>query len=134
MSPTASGGDDDSAAAGQAELSVQQFLLGQAVDDGPALIFVADDQGRYAAVNRRACEVLGYTRAELLGKRVTDVAIAPDAPVLYEAMLQDRIASGLTPIRRKDGHLLSLRYSASQVKVAHMNFWVSIGMIESESS
>jgi PAS domain S-box-containing protein len=129
MTSTASNGPG-AAAAGRAELSVQQFLLGQAVDEGPALIFVADDQGRYAAVNSRVCEALGYTRSELLDMRVTDVAVAPEAPDLYEAMLTRRKATGVTPIRCKDGRLLSLRYSAAQVTVAHMKFWVSIGMIE----
>jgi PAS domain S-box-containing protein len=111
---------------------VQQFLLGQAVDAGPVLIFVADEQGRYAAVNRRACEALGYTRAELLGMRVTDVAVSPEAPELYEAMLRRQHDTGVTPIRCKDGRLLPLRYHAAQVTVAQMAFWVSIGVIEPE--
>ena len=129
MSPNASGGRD-ATVAGRAEASVQQFLLGQAVDEGPALIFVADDQGRYAAVNGRVCETLGYTRAELLDMHVTDVAVAPDASELYEAMVQQRRASGVTPIRCKDGRVLRFRYEASQVRVARMDFWVSIGVIE----
>ena len=32
----------------------------------PMAIFVADDDGRYIAVNAYACELLGYTRDELL--------------------------------------------------------------------
>jgi PAS domain S-box-containing protein len=119
--------------AGRAEDAVQQFLIGQAVDAGPTLVFVADDQGRYAAVNQRVCETLGYTRAELLGMEVTDVAVAADAPDLYEAMLQQRRATGVTLIRCKDGRLLPLRYSAAEVTVVHMTFWVSIGVIESEA-
>jgi PAS domain S-box-containing protein len=121
---------NDVVVGGRAETSVQQFLLGQAVDDGPALIFVADDQGRYAAVNNRVCEALGYTRSELLEMRVTDVAVAAEAPALYEAMLRSRNATGVTAVRRKDGRLLSFRYSAAEVTVARMTFWVSIGVIE----
>jgi len=129
MSSSASGGRD-ATVGGRAEASVQQFLLGQAVDDGPALIFVADDQGRYAAVNGRVCETLGYTRTELLDMRVTDIAVSPEAPDLYEAMVRGRTASGVTPIRCKDGRTLSFRYDAAQVRVAHMEFWVSIGVVE----
>ena len=125
---------DLTAAADRAETSVQQFLLGQAVDEGPALIFVADDQGRYAAVNVRVCETLGYTRSELLDMCVTDVAVSPEAPELYEAMLRRRTAGGLTTIRCKDGRLLPFRYEASQVRVAQMEFWVSIGVIELPAS
>jgi PAS domain S-box len=94
------------------------------------LIFVADDQGRYAAVNGRVCETLGYTRTELLEMRVTDVAVSPEAPDLYEAMVRRRTASGVTSIRCKDGKVLPFRYEAAQVTVAHMQFWVSIGVVE----
>ena len=113
---------------------VQHVLLGEAVDDGPSLVFVADDQGRYVAVNRRACDELGYTRAEILGKRVTEIAVAEDAPELYQAMLRDGSASGVTQIRCKDGRLLPLRYHAAEVKVARVPFWVSIGVIDPQDS
>ena len=113
---------------------VQHVLLGEAVDEGPSLVFVADDEGRYVAVNKRACDALGYTRAEILGKRVTEVAVADDAPGLYEAMLRDGSASGVTEIKCKDGRQLALRYHAAQVKVARVPFWVSIGVIDPQDS
>lgn len=113
---------------------VQHVLLGEAVDEGPSLVFVADDEGRYVAVNKRACDALGYTRAEILGKRVTEVAVADDAPGLYEAMLRDGRASGVTEIRCKDGRQLPLRYHAAQVTVARVPFWVSIGVIDPQDS
>ena len=59
---------------------MQQGLLYEAWDQAPALVFVADENMRYIAVNRTACETLGYTRDELLGLSVTDIAVAPDAP------------------------------------------------------
>ena len=71
---------------------------------------------------------------EILGKRVTEVAVADDAPGLYEAMLRDGSASGVTQIRCKDGRLLSLRYHAAEVKVARVPFWVSIGVIDPQDS
>ena len=52
------------------------------------LVFVADDEGRYVAVNRHACETLGYSRRHLLGMRVTEAAVAPEAPELDETMLR----------------------------------------------
>ena len=36
-----------------------------------------------------------------------------------------------TSIRRKDGELLNMRYSAKETKAAAMTFWVSLGFIES---
>ena len=40
-------------------------------------ILVADDEMRYVAANATACELLGYSREELLRLRVTDVAQLP---------------------------------------------------------
>src|SRR5262249_28733418 len=72
---------------GAAEALIQTALLGEAVDGGPALIFVADEEMRYLAVNQRACDVLGYTRDELLELNVTDVAREPTSPAEYDEML-----------------------------------------------
>ena len=64
-----------------AEALIQTALLGEAIEAGPALVFVADEQMRYIAVNQFACEALGYTREELLALAAcADVAQEPEAP------------------------------------------------------
>jgi PAS domain S-box-containing protein len=110
---------------------LQTSLIGEALDDGPALVFVADEHMRYLAVNRYACDVLGYTREELLDLRVPDIAVAPEAADVYAHMLRRATDAGVTLLRRKDGELLKFRYSAKETKAAAMTFWVSIGFIES---
>ena len=60
-----------------AEVLIQTALLGEAVEAGPALVFVADEQMRYIAVNQFACAALGYTREELLALHVPDIAREP---------------------------------------------------------
>lgn len=110
---------------------LQASLIGEALDDGPALVFVADEHMRYVAVNSYACEVLGYTREELLALRVPDIAVAPDAADVYAHMLRRATVAGVTSIRRKDGEVLTMRYSAKETKAAAMTFWVAIGFIES---
>lgn len=109
---------------------IQPGLLGEAVDTGPALVFVADDDGRYVAVNRRACEVLGYEREELLELRVTDVAVAADAPDLYRALRRRGEAAGTTLLRGKDGSLHAYAYRATETTTAGMPFWVSVGFVD----
>jgi PAS domain-containing protein len=42
-----------------AEVLIQTALLVEAVEAGPALVFVADEQMRYIAVNQFACQALG---------------------------------------------------------------------------
>jgi PAS domain S-box-containing protein len=108
---------------------VQQFLVYDAVDRSSALIFVADDEMRYLAVNSRACEVLGYTRAELLSLQVTDIAVAADADDLYREMMRTRSQQGDVNLRTKDGDLLPFFYSASEVRVAGISYWVSVGFV-----
>ena len=45
------------------------------VDNSPEGIFVADGAGRYLDVNRAACNLLGYSREELLSMNVLDLAL-----------------------------------------------------------
>jgi len=114
---------------------VQQFLLYDALDEGPSLIFVADERMKYVAVNTTACRTLGYTRQELLALAVPDVAVAPEASEIYQDMLWARNAQrGVTPIRTKDGRVLSLAYNAGEVRVAGLPYWVSIGHVVDGSS
>jgi PAS domain S-box-containing protein len=53
----------------QASEEVHQALFEQAADG----IFIANRQGRYIEVNQRGCEMLGYTREELLGLTMLDL-------------------------------------------------------------
>ena len=74
-----------------AEVLIQTALLGEAIEAGPALVFVADEQMRYIAVNQFACEALGYTREELLALHVRDVARDPRAAAEYDELLARRL-------------------------------------------
>ena len=116
---------------GRADLDLQRTLLGEAIDEAPALVFVADEEGWYVAVNRHACEVLGYSRRQLLGMTVPEVAVAPEAPALYESMITKGRLEGTTTVRCSDGRLLPLRYHAKSVRIGGVDFWVSVGVIES---
>ncbi len=111
---------------------VQQLLLAEALDTAPLLVFVADEQMRYVAVNQTACDVLGYTRSEVLQLRVTDVAVAPEAGDLYDSMLRRRRQEGSTPIRAKDGRLIPFFYNARATTVAGMQYFVSVGFVEEQ--
>jgi PAS domain S-box-containing protein len=108
---------------------IQATLIGEAVDGGPALVFVADEYMRYLAVNRYACEVLGYTRDELLGLRVSDIAVARDIDEVYAHMLKSAQASGVTPLRRRDGTLIPFSFWAKETTAAGMTYWVTIGFV-----
>jgi PAS domain S-box-containing protein len=110
-----------------AEPLIQASLLGEAVDPGPVAIFVADEQMRYVAVNAYAAELLGYTRAELLELRVTDVARTPEASEQFEEMIDARERAGIALLTRKDGSVFQLGYRARETSVAGMPLYVSVG-------
>lgn len=104
--------------------------MGEALEDGPALVFVADHDMRYLAVNRFACESLGYTREELLRLLVTDVAVETAAPTLYDDLLRRRTGRGTTVLRRKDGARLPFSYRASQTTLGGQTLYVSVGFLD----
>jgi PAS domain S-box-containing protein len=112
-----------------AEVLIQTALLGEAVEAGPALVFVADEQMRYIAVNQFACEALGYTREELLGMYVPDVAREPEAPTEYDELLARGVRHGTALLTRKDGSTVNFFYRAARAKVAGLGFFVSIGFL-----
>jgi PAS domain S-box-containing protein len=115
-----------------AESLIQTALLGEAVEAGPALVFVADEEMRYIAVNQFACEALGYTREELLALRVPDIARDPEAPAQYDEMLARGIRHGSARLTRKDGSVAGFFYRATTTTVAGLRFFVSVGFLEED--
>ena len=109
---------------------VQSVLLGDAVEHAPVAILVADDEMRYVAANQYACELLGYTREELLQMRVTDVVRYPNAAAEYDAMLARGELTGTAVLTRKDGSEVTFHYRASKTRIAKLQFFVAVGFVE----
>ncbi|MBI3553324.1 MAG: PAS domain S-box protein [Elusimicrobia bacterium] len=57
-----------------AELSSSEKRFRVLVENAADAFFLADAEGRFIDMNRRACELLGYTREELLGMTVMDIS------------------------------------------------------------
>ena len=110
---------------GVSEPLIQASLLGEAVEHGPAAVFVADENGRYVAVNQAACTLVGYPREELLRMRVQD--IADDAAGKWEEMRQTGRVSGTARLTCKDGSIIEFAYVAGATVVAGMPVYVSVG-------
>ena len=100
-------------------------LIGEALEDGPVAVLVFDENGRYLAVNRYACELLGYDRAELLQRRIGELSVREHAVDFYlQAIRTGRAAT--TEVRRKDGSTIRLRFRATATRVAGMPVFVGI--------
>jgi PAS domain S-box-containing protein len=115
---------------GVSEPLVQSVLLGDAVENAPVAILVADEEMRYVAVNHYACELFGYTREELLGKRITDLARSPAAPGEFRQMVASGELSGFTTVERKDGGVLRLRHRSRETTIAGLLYYVSVSWPE----
>jgi PAS domain S-box-containing protein len=107
---------------------VQIGLLGEAIDGAPVAVFVTDDAGRYLAANRCACDLLGYSREELLGLSVRDLAVGSDVEAHLQRLLTTREDRGVTELRRKDGTTARLRYRAGHSTLAQIPCFVAVGV------
>ena len=87
-------------------------LFDQAAD----AIFVHDLDGRFLDVNRRACESLGYTRAELLRMSVWDVDPDTDAQPFPATRWKDLPATFPARHRRKDGSVFPVEISLGYIQ------------------
>jgi PAS domain S-box-containing protein len=114
---------------GVSEPLIQASLLGEAIEHGPAAVFVADEHGNYVAVNQAACTMLGYTRNELLRLRVVDVARYSHAPEEWSELLETGTRIGTSVLTRKDETTVEFRYVAGATTVAGMPLFVSIGAV-----
>ena len=89
-----------------------QSLFDHALD----AIVLADDQGRYIAVNPAACELTGYSRDELLGMGPADLAAADRQPAevanQFDEFVHAGTDSGTFALRHVDGRVVETEYRA----------------------
>jgi PAS domain S-box-containing protein len=112
---------------GVSEPLIQATLLGEAIENGPMAVFVADEHGKYVAVNQAACLLLGYARHELLGLSVADVARYDEASVEWTEMLKTGTRVGTSTLTCKNGATVEFSYVAGATTVAGMPVYLSVG-------
>jgi PAS domain S-box-containing protein len=85
------------------------------IEKVPVAVLLADDEGGYFDANRVACELTGYSRAELLKLGLADLTPGADDAVrerLWKDFIRARAQSGIFTLRRKDRRLVNAEYSA----------------------
>ncbi len=112
---------------GVSEPLIQASLLGEAAEHAPFAMLVADEEGRYVAVNQAACSMLGYTRAELLQLTMKDVARYAEAGGEFEEMIDTGSRLGVSVLTRKDGSTVRFSYVSGATVVAGMSVFVAVG-------
>jgi len=75
-----------------------------------------DAARRYVAVNDAACELLGYTRQELLTKTIDDVSFPSAAHVhpMYARFVEEGSMRGIFALRRKSGDGIMVRFQSEK--------------------
>jgi PAS domain S-box-containing protein len=110
----------------QADALIQGVLVGEAVANAGYIVLVADENMRYLAVSDAACELLGYSREELLGLTVPDLVVETNASELYDEFIRDHGQRGKITLRCNDGRSLEAHYDARQTDVGGLPYYVSV--------
>jgi PAS domain S-box-containing protein len=102
---------------------VQETLIGEAAATGSAAVVLSDDDLRYVAANDAACDLLGYSRGELLALDVSDIVLGePDGLRLASrAVIDGATHHGNARVRCKDG---------SEIDVGYVSFRGSISALD----
>lgn len=84
-----------------------------------------DSSRHYTSVNDAACELLGYTREELLQMRIDDISFPSAAHVkpMYSQFVEDGAMRGIFAVRRKSGEIIWVRYQAKTDKERSFATW-----------
>ena len=106
---------------------VQETLLGEALEHAQVGAIVLDDDGRYLAANRLACELSGYTREELLEGGAQALAFDPErVPTTMARMASGELTGGVSRLRRKDGTPVTCEYRVSATRSGGLPFFVVV--------
>jgi diguanylate cyclase (GGDEF)-like protein/PAS domain S-box-containing protein len=120
------------------ELSESERKFREAFDLVGIGLTQVDVEGRFVIVNRRFCEMLGYSREELLGKRFIDITHPDDRESAEEAGGNALASFGTAFTRekrylRKDGSVMWAQRSGVAVRSALGEPLYGLGSIEDVS-
>jgi len=103
-------------ASAQREVTRQLSLLSFALDQVSEALYLMDEEARLLQVNNEACRVLGYSRDELLGMRLVEIApeFSPEAwREQQQHMKTARSNTSRSVYRSRAGRLIPVEVNAS---------------------
>ena len=93
-------------------------------------ILVHDLDGRFTDINRRACEMLAYTREEILKMSVPDVdpnfSMSDDKQLFWENLSQSNPFTVARTYRRKDGSTFPVEICVGSVELSGQRFALTL--------
>ena len=104
---------------------IQAELISEALASASVGFLVWDDHRRYIAANAAACEILGTTLEELLGREVGEQTVEGSEAV--DAALATGFASGTARVQRLDGRgPVEVFYATFTTRTAGMPFMATV--------
>ena len=114
----------------EASLQESESRFRSLVDQAADAFFLSTVDGRIIDVNRQACESLGYSRAELLTMRLTDIEATADSGAYETIAGRDGASTGhLTMVsshRRKDNSLFPVEIRAGSLDLGRKRVILSL--------
>ncbi len=102
---------------------LHEALLGEAAESAFFAISVYDDDGRMVAVNRRAAELLGHTREELL---TYDVGAFTEGGFDRSRLFSQDMREGVRLVQRKDGSRVPTAFVVAPATLAGLPYFVAV--------
>ena len=102
---------------------LHEALLGEAAESAHFAVTVYDDDGRMVAANRRAAELLGYTRDELLA---FDVGAFTEGGFDRSRLLSQSMREGVRIVEGKDGARTPVAFVVAPATVSGLPYFVSV--------
>jgi PAS domain S-box-containing protein len=107
--------------------AVQETLLGEALEHAPVGALVLDERGRFLAANRMACQLTGYSRAELLELTSSDLAMEPaKVAVRLDEMARGQLERGTGLLRCSDGSAVAMDYRVGATRSGGLPYFVLV--------
>ena len=104
---------------------IQAELISEALASASVGFLVWDEHRRYIAANPAACEILGTTLEELLGREVGGQTV--DGLAAVDDALKSGLASGTAKVKRLDGRgPIDVFYVTFTTKTAGMPFMATV--------
>jgi PAS domain-containing protein len=104
---------------------IQAELISEALGSASVGFLVWDEHRRYIAANAAACEILGTTLEELLGKPVGGQTV--EGAEAIEDALKAGFATGTAKVQRFDGRgPIEVFYATFTTKAAGMPFMATV--------
>ncbi len=75
----------------QRQVADEQARAQRYLDIAAVMLLALDTEGRITLINRKGCEILGYSEAELLGKSWLECCIPPDGREQVEALFSSSL-------------------------------------------